>query len=188
MAKPRLHPDVAEVLLTERRIHRRIATLAREIAKCYGDKEVTIITVLNGSMVFLGELLHRLPMPTRLDSIVARSYGARTTSSGRVRTRRQWQLSLKHKHVLLVDDILDTGRTLKMIRDRLRRERPASLRTCVLLNKPTRREVDLQPDFVGFSIPDKFVVGYGLDFAERYRNLPCIAVLKPEIYSTRVTP
>ncbi|OHE78216.1 MAG: hypoxanthine phosphoribosyltransferase, partial [Verrucomicrobia bacterium GWF2_62_7] len=164
---------------------RRIATLARDIGKCYGDDELSIITVLNGSMVFLGELLHRLPMPTRLDTVVGRSYGTRTTSSGRVRISRQWQLSLKGRHVLLVDDILDTGLTLKRICDRIRREHPASLRTCVLLDKPTRRTVDLQPDFVGFTIPDKFVVGYGLDFAERYRNLPYIAVLKPQIYRAR---
>ncbi|MBI5687545.1 MAG: hypoxanthine phosphoribosyltransferase [Verrucomicrobia bacterium] len=187
MAKLRPHPDIAEVLITEPRIHQRIATLARDIGRCYDGEEVTIITVLNGSIVFLGELLHRLPMPTRLDSIVARSYGASTTSSGRVRTRRPWQLPLKGQHVLLVDDILDTGRTLKLIRDRIRRERPASVRTCVLLDKPTRREVDIHADFTGFEIPDKFVVGYGLDFAERYRNLPYIAVLKPEIYRSRGT-
>jgi len=177
-----VHPDVERVLITEPRIHRRIASLAREIGDCYGDDEVTIITVLNGSMVFLGELLHRLPMPTRLDTVVARSYGAGTTSSGRVRISRQWKLSLRGRHVLLVDDILDTGLTMKRICDHIRRERPASLRTCVLLDKPMRRVADIQPDFVGFEIPDKFVVGYGLDFAERYRNLPCIAVLKPEIY------
>jgi hypoxanthine phosphoribosyltransferase len=182
MAKLRLHPDITEVLITEPRIHQRIATLARDIGRCYGGNEITIITVLNGSIVFLGELLHRLPTPTRLDSIVARSYGASTTSSGRVRIRRPWQLPLKGRHVLLVDDILDTGRTLKRIRDRILREKPASLRLCVLLDKSTRREVELQADFVGFEIPDQFVVGYGLDFAERYRNLPYIAVLKPEIY------
>ncbi|MFA6564007.1 MAG: hypoxanthine phosphoribosyltransferase [Verrucomicrobiia bacterium] len=185
MAKQRLHPDVERVLISETRIHQRVRQLSREIGKCYGNDEVTLITVLNGSMVFLGELLRRLPMPTQLDSIVAHSYGTRTTSSGRVRIRRGWQLPLKGHHVLLVDDILDTGRTLKLIRDRILRERPTSLRVCVLLDKPTRREVDLQADFVGFTIPDKFVVGYGLDFAERYRNLPYIAVLKPQIYRAR---
>jgi hypoxanthine phosphoribosyltransferase len=177
-----VHPDVERVLIAEPRIHQRIAMLARDIGRCYGGNEVTIITVLNGSIVFLGELLHRLPMPTRLDSIVARSYGDGTTSNGRVRIRRPWQLPLRGKHVLLVDDILDTGRTLKRIRDRILREKPASLRLCVLLDKPTRREVALEADFVGFEIPDRFVVGYGLDFAERYRNLPYIAVLKPAIY------
>lgn len=176
------HPDVEQVLLTEPRIHQRIATLARDIGRCYRGEELTIITVLNGSIVFLGELLHRLPMPTRLDCIVARSYGASTTSSGRVRVRRPWQLPLRGKHVLLVDDILDTGRTLKRVRDRILIEKPASLRLCVLLDKPTRREVEIQADFVGFAISDRFVVGYGLDFAEQYRNLPYIAVLKPEIY------
>lgn len=182
MTTPRVHPDVERVLITEARIHRRINALARDIDKCYSDAEITVITVLNGSMVFLGELLHRLPMPTRLDSVVARSYGAGTKSSGRIRISRQWQLPLKGQHVLLVDDIFDTGLTLKRICDHMRREHPASLRLCVLLDKPTRRVVDLQPDFVGFTIPDKFVVGYGLDFAERYRNLPYIAVLKPQVY------
>ncbi|MCX7825340.1 MAG: hypoxanthine phosphoribosyltransferase [Verrucomicrobiae bacterium] len=178
MARTSLHPDVAEVLISQARIRRRIAALAREIARCYGHAEVSIIGVLNGSMVFLGELLRQLPMQTRLDSVVARSYGARTTSNGRVSIRRPWHLSLRRKHVLLVDDILDTGRTLRRICERIRRENPASLRTCVLLDKPSRRVVPFTADFVGFTIPDKFVVGYGLDFAERYRNLPYIAVLR----------
>lgn len=178
----RVHPDVERVLITQPRLRRRIAALARELGCCYGDAELSIIGVLNGSMVFLGELLRQLPMQTRLDSVVACSYGSGTVSNGRVRIRRPWQLPLRGRHVLLVDDILDTGRTLKRIRDRILRERPASLRLCVLLDKPTRREVKLHADFVGFEIPDQFVVGYGLDFAERYRNLPCIAVLKPEIY------
>ena len=133
-------------------------------------------------MVFLGELLRQLPMQTRLDTIVAHSYGERTRSSGRVSLRRSWRLPLRGRHVLLVDDILDTGHTLHHIHACIRRERPASLRTCVLLDKAARRVAPFEADFVGFNIPDKFVVGYGLDFAERYRNLPCIAVLKPGVY------
>jgi hypoxanthine phosphoribosyltransferase len=182
MAKPRLHPDVARVLISQARLRRRIAGLARDIVRCYGDNELSIIGVLNGSVVFLGELLRQLPMQTRLDSVVARSYGNATMSRGRVSIRRSWRLPLRGRHVLLVDDILDTGHTLRRIHDRIRLEKPASLRTCVLLDKASRRAVPFTADFVGFSIPDKFVVGYGLDFAERYRNLPCIAVLKPEIY------
>ena len=181
MAIP-VHPDVQRVLIAEPRIHQRIASLAREIGRRYSGAEVTVISVLNGSMVFLGELLHRLPMPTRLDTVIARSYGARTASSGRVRIQRGGRLPLKGRHVLLVDDILDTGRTLKAICGHIHRERPASLSTCVLLDKPSRRVVDIQADFAGFTIPNRFVVGYGLDFAEHYRNLPYIAVLKPEIY------
>ena len=182
MAKSHLHPDVARVLISEVRIHQRVTGLAREVTCCYRDAELSIIGVLNGSMMFLGELLRQLPMPTRLDSIVARSYGVSTTSNGRISIHRQWRLSLQNRHVLLVDDILDTGRTLRRVCGEILKDKPASLRTCVLLDKPSRRAVPFKADFVGFPVPDEFVVGYGLDFAERYRNLPYIAVLKPNIY------
>jgi hypoxanthine phosphoribosyltransferase len=182
MASDRVHPDVKRVLITEARIRRRIAGLASQIARCYGDAELSIIGVLNGSMVFLGELLRQLPMQTRLDSVVASSYRAGTVSRGRVKIYRNFRLPLRGRHVLVVDDILDTGKTLSLICKHIHRHRTASLRTCVLLDKPSRRIEPIRADFVGFTIPDAFVVGYGLDFAERYRNLPYIAVLKPRLY------
>jgi hypoxanthine phosphoribosyltransferase len=185
MARRDLHPDVERVLISEARIHRRVTELADEIGQHYLNTEISIVGVLNGSMVFLGELLHRLPMPTRLDSIVASSYHADTTSSGRVTIHRDLRLSVRGRHVLLVDDILDTGRTLRKICARIRGEKPASLHVCVLLDKPSRRLTEVRADFVGFVIPNEFVVGYGLDYAEHYRNLPYIAVLKPAIYRHR---
>ncbi|MBI5393878.1 MAG: hypoxanthine phosphoribosyltransferase [Verrucomicrobia bacterium] len=182
MPSRRTHPDVERVLISEARIHRRVAELAREVTHAYLNTELSVVGVLNGSIVFLGELLHRLPMPTRLDSVVASSYRAGTVSRGPVEIYRDFRLPLRGRHVLVVDDILDTGKTLSLICKHIRQHRPASLRTCVLLDKPARRLVPFQADFVGFKIPDAFVVGYGLDFAERYRNLPCIAVLKPQLY------
>lgn len=182
MPKRPVHPDVERVLIAEPRIHRRVRELAAEIGRAYQNTELSIVGVLNGSMVFLGELLHQLPMPTRLDSVVASSYRAGTVSRGPVTIHRDFRLPLRGRHVLVVDDILDTGRTLSLICAHVRRCRPASLRTCVLLDKPARRIVPFRSDFVGFTIPDAFVVGYGLDFAEHYRNLPYIAVLKPRLY------
>jgi hypoxanthine phosphoribosyltransferase len=182
MPNRRIHPDIERVLISETRIHRRVAELAREITHTYLNTELSIVGVLNGSIVFLGELLHRLPIPTRLDSVVASSYRAGTLSRGPVKIHRKFRLPLRGRHVLVVDDILDTGRTLSLICKHIRHHRPASLRTCVLLDKPSRRIKPIKADFVGFTIPDAFVVGYGLDFAEQYRNLPCIAVLKPQLY------
>jgi len=181
MPKRRVHPDVDRVLISEARIHLRVAELAREVADAYLNTELSIVGVLNGSIVFLGELLQQLPMPTRLDSVVASSYRDGVVSRG-PKIHRDLRLPLSGRHVLVVDDILDTGRTLSLICKHIRRHRPASLRTCVLLDKPARRLLPFQADFVGFTIPDAFVVGYGLDFAERYRNLPYIAVLKPRLY------
>ena len=177
----RWRKEVERVLITEAQLARRVKTLAREVEKDFRGREMVVISLLSGTVMFLADLIRHLNLPLRLDFMGVSSYGL-GTESGELVFTKELRLDVRGRDVLLVDDILDTGRTLKMIRDRLRRECPASLRTCVLLNKPTRREVDLQPDFIGFNIPDKFVVGYGLDFAERYRNLPCIAVLKPEIY------
>lgn len=182
MPKNPVHPDVERILITEARIHRRVRELAAEIGRAYPKTEVSVLGVLNGGMVFLGELLHRLPMPTQLDSVVASSYRAGTVPRGRVKLYRNFRLPLRGRHVLVVDDILDTGKTLSLICQHVRRCQPASVRTCVLLDKPARRVAPFTADFVGFTIPDKFVVGYGLDFAERYRNLPYIAVLKPQLY------
>ena len=182
MAKHRHHPDIARVLISETRLHKRISELACQVGQRYLNTEVSIVGVLNGSMVFLGELLRQLPFPTRLDSIVASSYKSRTVSSGRVKVLRDLRLPLRGRDVLLVDDILDTGRTLSVIHNHILSQKPASLRTCVLLDKPTRRVKPVKADFVGFVIGDDFVVGYGLDYAEQYRNLPYIGILKPSFY------
>ncbi|MBI5692721.1 MAG: hypoxanthine phosphoribosyltransferase [Verrucomicrobia bacterium] len=177
---PRLHPDLAEVLLTEAQIRRRIKALARDIKAAYGDGEFTIISLINGAVMFTSDLMREIDNPVRLDCIRVSSYGAKTKSIGTPQIIHSLTLDIANRDVLLIDDILDTGKTLKLVTELIRKLKPASLRTCVLLDKKARREVPIEADFVGFDIPNKFVVGYGLDFAERYRNLPDIGVLKPE--------
>lgn len=175
-----LHPDLGEVLFTGAQIKRRVKSLAKEIKAAYGDGEFTMISLINGAVLFTADLMREIDNPVRLDCIRVSSYGAKTKSIGTPQIVHSLTLDIRKRHVLLIDDILDTGKTLKLVSQLIRDLSPASLRTCVLLDKKGRREVPIEADFVGFAIPDKFVVGYGLDFAERYRNLPCIGVLKPE--------
>jgi hypoxanthine phosphoribosyltransferase len=175
-----IHPDLTEVLFTEAQIKRRVRTLAAEIKEFYGEKEFTIVSLINGAVMFTADLMRQIDNPVRLDCIRVSSYGASTKSIGTPQIIHSLTLDIMQRRVLLIDDILDTGKTLTLVSELIRDLRPASLRTCVLLDKKARREVPIEADFVGFEIPDKFVVGYGLDFAERYRNLPCIGVLKPE--------
>jgi hypoxanthine phosphoribosyltransferase len=175
-----LHPDLAEVLLTEEQIRDRIKTLAQEIKAAYGDGEFTIISLINGAVMFTADLMRQIDNPVRLDCVRVSSYGLKTKSIGTPQVIYSLTIDIARRDVLIIDDILDTGKTLKLVRDLVIELKPASVRTCVLLDKKARREVNMEADFVGFEIPDKFVVGYGLDFAERYRNLPGIGVLKPE--------
>jgi hypoxanthine phosphoribosyltransferase len=174
------HPDLAEVLFTDDQIKARVKSLAQEIKKAYGDGEFTIISLINGAVMFTADLMREIDNPVRLDCIRVSSYGAKTKSIGTPQVIYSLTLDIKGRHVLLIDDILDTGKTLTLVCKLIRDLNPASLRTCVLLDKKERREVPIEADFVGFDIPNKFVVGYGLDFAERFRNLPCVGVLKPE--------
>ncbi len=175
-----LHPDLSEVLLTDRQIKRRVKSLAQEIKTVYGDGEFTIISLINGAVMFTSDLMREIDNPVRLDCIRVSSYGTKTKSIGTPQIIHSLTLDIAKRDVLLIDDILDTGKTLKLVGDLVRGLKPSSLRTCVLLDKKARREVAMEADFVGFEIPDKFVVGYGLDFAERYRNLRGIGVLKAE--------
>lgn len=175
------HPDLDEVLFTESEIKQRIHTLARQIKGIYGDGEFTIIALINGAVMFTADLMRQIDNPVRLDCIRVTSYGNNTRSVGTPQIVASLTLDIAQRDVLIVDDILDTGKTLSLVCDLARKLKPASLRTCVLLDKKARREVEFEADFVGFEIPNKFVVGYGLDFAERYRNLPCIGVLKKEL-------
>lgn len=179
-AEHAIHPDLAEVLLTDSEIKARVKSLAAEIKAVYGRNEFTIVSLINGAVMFTADLMREIDNPVRLDCIRVSSYGAKTKSIGTPQIIHSLTLDIMKRDVLLIDDILDTGKTLKLVSELIRDLHPASLRTCVLLDKKARREVPLEADFVGFEIPDKFVVGYGLDFAERYRNLPCIGVLKPE--------
>jgi hypoxanthine phosphoribosyltransferase len=174
------HADLETVLVSAAAIRRRLKRLGAEISRVYGTEEITAISVINGAILFTADLLREIPNPVRLDCIRVSSYRNATRSQGRPKLLQNLTLDLTNRHVLLIDDILDTGKTLSVVVDLIRKQDPASVKVCVLLDKRGRREVPFEADFVGFSIPDKFVVGYGLDFAERYRNLPCIGVLKPQ--------
>jgi hypoxanthine phosphoribosyltransferase len=175
------HPDLERVLVTEADIEQRLKTLGADISASYGGEEVTVVAIVNGAVFFTADLLRRLTIPVRLDCLRVSSYRNGTRPETSPRILDALQIDLEGRHVLLIDDILDTGRTLSVVVDELRKRKPGSLRTCVLLDKKVRREVAIEADFVGFTIPDRFVVGYGLDFAERYRNLSCIGVLKPDL-------
>jgi hypoxanthine phosphoribosyltransferase len=184
-ARPRrpanYHPDLESVLFTGAEIKQRVKSLGEELKEVYGDGEFTIISIINGAMMFTSDLMREIDNPIRLDCIRISSYGEKTQSIGTPQLVHSLTLDIAKRNVLLIDDILDTGKTLSLVSGLIRRLNPASLRVCVLLDKKGRREVPFEADFVGFKIPDKFVVGYGLDFAERYRNLPCIGVLKPAL-------
>ena len=175
-----IHPDLAEVLFDDAQIKARVKSLAHEIKQVYGDREFTMVSLINGAVMFTADLMREIDNPVRLDCIRVSSYGAKTKSIGTPQIIHSLTLDIARRDVLLIDDILDTGKTFKLVKELILDLKPASLRTCVLLDKKGRREVPFEADFVGFEIPDKFVVGYGLDFAERYRNLPCIGVLRPE--------
>ena len=169
--------EIAKVLLTESQIHARLDEMAEEISLDYAGKELTAVAILNGSLVFLADLLRRIPLPLRVDCLPASSYRG-TRSTGSVRIREDLMPDLAGRHVLLLDDILDTGLTLGAVRRQIASSASpaASVRTCVLLRKQTATPRDVGADYVGFDIPDEFVVGYGLDYNERYRNLPFIGV------------
>lgn len=178
---PRWRDDVEKVLFTEEQIARRIKTLAREVEKDFRGREMVVVSLLSGTVLFLADLIRHLNLPLRLDFIGVSSYGLGTESGDLVFTK-ELRLDVRNRDVLLVDDILDTGKTLTRVIPKLQALKPRCIRTCVLLDKPARRTYNIQADYVGFKIPDFFVIGYGLDFAERYRNLPFVGVLHPHIY------
>ena len=178
---PHWRREVQTVLLTEAQIARRVRALAREIERDFRGRELVIVALLNGTVVFLADLIRQLRLPLRLDFIGVSSYGS-GTESGKLTFTKKLCLDVRGRDVLLVDDMLDTGQTLSRVLPKLRAAKPRRIKVCVLLDKPARRVRKLRADYVGFAIPDGFVVGYGLDFAERYRNLPFIGVLRPELY------
>lgn len=173
--------DVASVLITKAEIARRVQSLAQEIHLDFADREMVVVSLLNGTVMFLADLIRHLSLPLRLDFIGVSSYGA-GTESGELVITKELRLDVRGRDVLLVDDILDTGRTIKRVHAKLQQLKPRRIKTCVLLDKPARRIEKVRADYVGFTIPDLFVVGYGLDYAERYRNLPFVGVLRPEMY------
>jgi hypoxanthine phosphoribosyltransferase len=179
-----MEDDIGEILLTEQQIFERTEELAREITDDYRGKNPLLICILKGGLMFLADLMREIQLPLEIDFMAVSSYGDSTESSGVVRILMDLQRNIQGRHVLIVEDIIDTGQTLNYIIENLETRDPASVKVCTLLNKFARREVDIPLDYVGFDIPDKFVVGYGLDYGEIYRNLPYVAVLKPELYSS----
>ena len=177
--------DVAEVLVTSDEIAAKVRELGARIAADYQGKDLVLVSILKGALPFLADLMRTTPIPLALDFLEVSSYGAGTESTGAVRILKDLANPIEGRHVLVVEDILDTGHTLSYVFDHLRAQRPESVRLCVLLDKPARRVIPIEIDYRGFEIPDKFVVGYGLDYAEHYRNLPFVGVLKPEVYARR---
>jgi hypoxanthine phosphoribosyltransferase len=172
--------EIENVLITEAQIAARVAEMTAEIQRDFKGCELVVVSVLSGTVMFLADLIRHLELPLRLDFMGVSSYGSGAVSSELVFTK-ELRLDVGGRHVLLVDDILDTGKTMDRVLAKLFVLRPRRIKTCVLLDKPSRRVENVKADYVGFVIPDKFVVGYGLDFAERYRNLPFIGVLHPRL-------
>jgi hypoxanthine phosphoribosyltransferase len=174
--------DVDEILASEEIIQGIVRQLAAQISQDYAGKEVLLVGILKGAFIFLADISRHLTVQHQIDFMSLSSYGATATTSGEVRIIMDLRTFIRGKHVIIVEDIVDTGYTLRYLLQLLEAREPASLRTCVLLSKPDRRQVDLTIDYLGFEIPDHWVVGYGLDFAERYRTLPYIAALSPNVY------
>jgi hypoxanthine phosphoribosyltransferase len=177
----RWQSEIASVLISPGQLQRRSKILARQIERDYAQGDLVIVPLLTGTVMFLADLIRCLNLPLRLDFMGVSSY-RQDTRSGRLVITKELRLDVRGRDVLLVDDLLDTGRTLTCAREKLLQMNPRSLKICVLLDKPARRQMEMNADYVGFTIPDFFVVGYGLDFAERYRNLPFVGVLQPELY------
>ncbi len=182
--RPDLLDDVATVLVTEEQISAKVAELGEQLSRDYADRSLTLVSVLKGSLPFMADLMRAIRVPVAIDLMEVSSYGGPATeSSGLVRILKDLSSSIEGRDVLIVEDIIDTGLTLNYLIRYLRGKNPRTLRICALLDKPARRLVEIPIDYRGFTIPDQFVVGYGLDYGEYYRNLPFIAVLKPEVYT-----
>ncbi len=177
--------DLKEVLLTETQIRNRTLELGRQITHDYAGKAPVLVGIMKGAVPFFAQLLMAIDLPLSYDLMAVSSYGASTKSSGTVRIMKDLDISIENQDVIIVEDIVDTGLTLKYLQENLRSRKVNSLKTCTLLDKPSRRKAEVEPDYNGFTIPDVFVVGFGLDYAEKYRNLPYIGVLKAEVYENR---
>ena len=184
-----LHADIAEILLTEEQISTRVAELGSRISADYQGRTLTLVSVLKGSLPFMADLMRAIDLPLRIDLMEVSSYGGTATeSSGLVRILKDLSASIAGEDVLIVEDIIDTGLTLNYLIRYLRGKNPKTLRICTLLDKPARRLVEIPVDYIGFEIPDQFVIGYGLDYGEVYRNLRFVGVLKPDVYGAAGEP
>lgn len=178
-----MHKDIVKVLLTEEQIQQRVQALGQAITQDYQGTDLLLICVLRGSIVFTADLMRCIECFTTVDTIAVSSYGKQAHSSGVVRLIKDLDENITGRHVLIIEDIIDSGLTLKYLKDLLLRRNPLSVKICTLLDKPERRKIDIKPDYRGFTIPNEFAVGYGLDYAEKYRNLRYIGVLNHEIYA-----
>ncbi|ABR49053.1 hypoxanthine phosphoribosyltransferase [Alkaliphilus metalliredigens QYMF] len=175
--------DIKETLFSQEEIAQRVEELGKQITADYNHEEgLVVIGVLKGASIFLGDLVRKIDRPLSIDFMAVSSYGLSTESSGVVRILKDLDLEIEDKHILIVEDIVDTGLTLKYLTENLKSRNTKSIKVCTLLDKPARRKCDLPIDYIGFDIPDEFIVGYGIDYAEKYRNLPYIATLKSEVY------
>jgi len=174
--------DIQEILFSEEQLKQCVARLAAEIERDYAGKEILLIGILRGSFVFMADLCRAIHLPCTLDFMSVSSYGKGSVSSGRIQITKDLSEDIAGRHVIVIEDILDSGNTLSYLLTYLSNRGPASIRLCTLLDKPERRVKPVEVHYSGFSIPDAFVVGYGLDYAEKYRNLPYIGILKPEVY------
>ena len=182
------YDDIEKVLIPEEQIQQRIAALGQEMNAIYTDEDIPmLVCVLKGAFMFLADLTRQLNFRHEIDFMQISSYGEGTTSSGVVRILLDLAANIEGRHVILVEDIVDSGHTLDYIMRHFSARNPASIRVATLLNKPSRREVDVDVDFIGFEVPDEFVMGYGLDYAQQYRNVPYIGVLKTSVYQDQVT-
>ena len=174
--------DIQEVLFSEQQLADKVAELGARISADYEDKNPLVVSVLKGSYVFMADLTHKITIPCNVDFMAVSSYGAGTKTTGEVQIIKDIGSKIDGRHLIIVEDILDSGVTLSFLMKILKARGAASIRLCTLLSKPERRKVDVPVDYLGFEIPDAFVVGYGLDYAEKYRNLPYIGILKPSVY------
>jgi hypoxanthine phosphoribosyltransferase len=181
VSQTELERGVGEVLIDEDRLQERIRELGRELSEDYAGRELLLVGVLKGAVFFMADLMRSLTVPCEIDFMAISSYGASTDSSGIVRILKDLDINIENRHVLVVEDIIDSGLTLSYLLRNLESRDPASLEICALLTKPSRREIDVPVRYIGFEIPNKFVIGYGLDFAERYRNLPYVGVLHADL-------
>ncbi|MDY4231804.1 MAG: hypoxanthine phosphoribosyltransferase [Candidatus Faecousia sp.] len=175
--------DIERVLISEEELQKRIGELGQQLAKDYDGKDPIFVGVLKGVVNFFTDMVRATPIRCQYEFMAVSSYGGGTSTSGNVKMLKDVSCNIKGRHVVILEDIIDSGLTLKFVAEHLRSMEPASLKICTLLDKPERRKVDIFADYVGFTIPNEFVVGFGLDYQEFYRNLPFIGVLKPEVYS-----
>ncbi len=178
-----MREDIERVLLTEEQIHARVREMGKAISEDFAGKEVVFIGVLKGCFIFMADLMRCVTIPCMMDFMAVSSYGSGTVSTGAVKINKDLNEDIEGKHVIFVEDILDSGMTLSYLKQYLMVRKPASVNIATLLDKPSRRKADISADYCGFQVPDSFVVGYGLDYAEKYRNLPYIGILKPAVYT-----